>query len=102
MMNKKWKHPGGKLVELGAGKLTDTELLSIIISSGTKGKSAELIAEEIMNKYDGFKGLAGQSSDGLLKIKGLGLVKIVRIAAFMEIAKRIVDDVLKNYEPEKQ
>jgi DNA repair protein RadC len=29
----KWKHPGGKLIEEGAGKLTDEELVAILISS---------------------------------------------------------------------
>ena len=37
----KWQHPGGKLRELGAGKLSDAVLLSILIASGIKGKSAE-------------------------------------------------------------
>lgn len=44
----KWHHPGGKLRELGAESLTDAELLSILISTGTKGKSAEKIAEDII------------------------------------------------------
>ena len=38
---KTWEHPGGKLRELGAESLTDAELLSILVSTGTKGKSAE-------------------------------------------------------------
>ena len=31
-----WRHPGGKLVELGADKLSEAELLSIIIGTGAK------------------------------------------------------------------
>jgi DNA repair protein RadC len=46
--NSKWQHPGGKLRELGADKLSDAELLSILISTGVKGKSAEEIAKEIL------------------------------------------------------
>lgn len=34
-----WRHPGGKLRELGPKALTDTELLAILVSSGIKGKS---------------------------------------------------------------
>jgi DNA repair protein RadC len=41
-----WRHPGGKLRELGPQSLTDTELLAILISTGIKGKSAEKIAEK--------------------------------------------------------
>lgn len=36
-----------------------------------------------------------------LKIKGLGDVKIIRIAAAFEIARRIVNEVLKEYEKEQ-
>lgn len=39
---KEWKHPGGKLRELGAEALTDAELLAILISTGIKGKPAEV------------------------------------------------------------
>lgn len=94
----RWKHPGGKLLELGADKLSDTELLAIIISTGIKGKSAEKIAEELLTKYGSYKGLANQPLEKFLKIKGLGDVKIIRIAACFEIARRIVHQVIEKYE----
>lgn len=94
----KWKHPGGKLRELGAHKLSDAELLAILISTGIKGKSAEDIAEEILNKFGSFKGMANQPLEKFLSIKGLGDVKIIRIAAAFEIARRVVKEVLKEYE----
>ncbi|MCX8015627.1 MAG: hypothetical protein N2748_06355 [candidate division WOR-3 bacterium] len=95
-MNRKWRHPGGKLRELGADKLTNSELLAILISSGIKGKSAEKIAQEIFEKFGSFKGMANQPLEKFLKIKGLGDVKIIRIAAAFEIARRIVKEVLKE------
>lgn len=95
--NPKWHHPGGKLRELGAESLTDAELLSILISTGTKGKSAELIAKEILNKFSSFKGMANQPLEKFLEFKGLGDVKIIRIAAAFEIARRIVNQVVKEY-----
>jgi len=94
----RWRHPGGKLRELGAEKLTDAELLSILISTGVKGKSAEKIAEEILAKFGSYKGMSNQPLEKFLKIKGIGDVKIIRIAAAFEIARRIVNQVLKEYE----
>lgn len=73
---KTWTHPGGKLRELGAESLTDAELLSILISTGTKGKSAEEVAQEILNKFSSFKGMANQPLEKFLEIKGLGDRKI--------------------------
>jgi DNA repair protein RadC len=96
--SKIWCHPGGKLRELGSESLSDAELLSILISTGIKGKSAEKIAEEIITRFGSFKGMANQPLEKFLKIKGLGDVKIIRIAAAFEIARRIVNEVLKDYE----
>jgi DNA repair protein RadC len=95
---KHWRHPGGKLRDLGAESLTDAELLSILISAGIKGKSAEKIAEEILVKFGSFKGMANQPLKKFLDIKGIADVKIIRIAAVFEIARRIVNQVLKEYE----
>jgi len=94
----KWQHPGGKLRELGAETLTDAELLSILIAPGIRGRPAEKIAEEILGKFGGFKGMANQRLEKLLDIKGLGDTKIIRIAAAFEIARRIVNEVLKEHE----
>jgi DNA repair protein RadC len=94
----RWRHPGGKLREHGAESLTDAELLSILISTGIKGKSAEKIAEEILAKFGSFKGMANQPLKKFLEIKGIADVKIIRIAAAFEITRRIVNQVLKEYE----
>lgn len=96
--SKKWSHPGGKLRELGSETLTDTELLSILIAPGIKGKSAEAIAEEILERFGGFKGIANQPLEKLLGIRGIADVKIIRIAATFEVARRIVNQVLKEHE----
>lgn len=97
----KWKHPGGKLRELGPEKLTDSELLAILISTGIKNKSAEDIAKEILDKFGSFKGMANQPLEKFLSIKGLGDVKIIRIAAAFEIARRVVREVLGEYDKGK-
>lgn len=97
-----WHHPGGKLREIGAENLSDAELLSVLISTGIKGKSAEKIAEEILIRFGSFKGMANQPLEKFLKIKGLGDVKIIRIAAAFEIAKRCVDLVIKDLKEDKE
>jgi DNA repair protein RadC len=84
-----WQHPGGKLRELGPEALTDSELLSILISSGIKGMPAEKIAKEMLYKFRSFKTMANQPYRNFLTIKGLGQVKAIRIAAALEMARRI-------------
>ena len=88
-MNPKYTRPGGKLRELGADKLSEAELLAILISTGIKGKSALDIAHEIIDKYGSIRALSNLPLEQLLGIKGLSDVKIIRIAAALEIARRL-------------
>src|SRR3990172_6886003 len=87
--NPTWNHPGGKLIELGPAALTDEELLAILIGSGYKGRSAQDIAGELLEKYYSIAGLLGKTYSDLLDIKGLKKGKITKIAAAFEITKRI-------------
>jgi DNA repair protein RadC len=91
-----WRHPGGKLRELGPERLTDAELLAILISSGIKGKPAEKIADEILAKFGSFKGMANQPLEKFLQFKGVSDVKIIRIAAAFEIARRLSKEALTH------
>ena len=84
----RWNHPGGKLREQGAASLSDDELLAILISTGIKGKPAQKIAEEVLEKFGSLEGLANQPLEKLLEIRGLSDVKIIRIAAAFELARR--------------
>ncbi|MDI6760512.1 MAG: hypothetical protein QMD05_06765 [Candidatus Brocadiaceae bacterium] len=94
-MTAKWQHPGGKLREEGASSLTEKELLAILISTGIPGKPAEKIAEEIIEKFGSLEGLANQPLEKLLEIKGLSDVKIIRIAAAFELARRLAGEKKK-------
>jgi DNA repair protein RadC len=89
ILTAKWKHPGGKLREEGAESLSDQELLAILISTGIKGKPAEKIAREIIERFGSLERLANQPLENLLEIKGLADVKIIRIAAAFELARRL-------------
>jgi len=96
-----WRHPGGKLLALGADKLTDSELLSILIGAGIKGKPAETIAAELLENHGSFEGLSCLPFEAIHKIKGLKKVKTIRIAAAFEIARRIANFSPKDHTPIK-
>ncbi len=88
------EHAGGKLAELGAGALSEGELLSILVAPGTPGNPAEKIAENILKKFGSLEGLGGQPLERLYEIKGMGDTKIIRLAAALEIARRVAYSVL--------
>ncbi len=83
-------HPGGKLRDEGAGALTEAELLAILVSTGVKGRTAIQIAEDILARFGSIVGMSNQPLERFLAVKGLSDVKIIRIAAAMEIARRII------------
>lgn len=89
------QRPREKLLKEGAESLSDAELLAILIGSGTKEMSALDLANQIMEKYVSFKGIAGRSIEELKEIKGLKDAKILNIASAFEIARRIVEEVQK-------
>jgi len=51
--------------------------------------SAEQIAREVLQEYGSLNGLAGRPLEELLRFRGLSDVKIIRIAAALEIARRL-------------
>jgi DNA repair protein RadC len=95
-MASQWRHPGGKLRELGPAGLTEAELLAILISPGIRGRPAMAIAAEIIDKFGSLEGLANQPLEGLLDIKGLSDVKIIRLAAAFELALRLARRTTRN------
>lgn len=89
---KSWQHPGGKLRELGPETLTEDELLSILIGTGTQDKSSGQLAREIIEEYGTLQNILHTPLNKMLKFKGLGDVKIIRIAAAIEVGKRIAEN----------
>ncbi len=91
------ERPREKLLKYGADKLSDIELLAILLRTGTKGKSAIKMAEEILRSAGGtFKGLAGKDIDEITKTPGIKNAKVITIAAALEIARRVSKQILKE------
>ena len=87
--------PYEKLELLGSNNLTNSELLAIIIKTGTKDKNCLEIAQEILSKNEKIENcsdldfLVGLSLEELKKYKGIGRVKAIQIKATIELASRI-------------
>ena len=67
--NVAWRHPGGKFRRAGPGSCSETELLAIVLGSGSRGKSAEQIAGVILGKYGTISDLMGVSLKELMTVK---------------------------------
>ena len=91
------ERPREKLLKFGAEKLSDAELLAILLRTGIKGKSVLEISKEILENSGGsFKGLAGKDIEEIIKIPGIKKDKVATLAAALEIARRISKQILKE------
>ena len=86
------ERPRERLIKWGPDKLTDVELLAIIIRVGDSGNSAIDLARELLHKFKGFRGLDTKSIIELCEIKGIGLAKAAQIKATLEMGKRLLNE----------
>ncbi|MGV8962939.1 MAG: RadC family protein [Candidatus Saccharimonadaceae bacterium] len=89
--------PREKLMMKGASALSDSELLAILIGSGTREKSAVEVCKQILATADNdLNRLARYSVNDLTKIKGIGPAKGITIVAALELGRRRKDAVVKE------
>ena len=96
------ERPYEKLEMYGASKLSNSELLAIIIKTGTKEESAFCIAQNVLSLKDDegnneLMFLQNLSIEELIKIKGIGKVKAIQILATCELARRMSKPINSLY-----
>jgi DNA repair protein RadC len=81
--------PREKLINKGTASLSDAELLAILISSGTKEKSAVDLGREILGMVNNnLNSLGKLSVADLKKLHGIGPARAVTISAALELGRR--------------
>lgn len=90
----KCERPYEKLETYGAEKLSNAELLAIVIKNGTKEKTAIQIAQELLSigekrKVNNLKFINEITIDELKRISGIGRVKAIELKALCELSKRM-------------
>lgn len=84
------ERPVEKACAFGIEKLSNAELLALIIHTGTKNKSAIRLAEDVLARFpEGIGELGGCCHEELLTIDGIGKTKASTILAAVELGKRI-------------
>ncbi|MGP1576758.1 MAG: RadC family protein [Treponema sp.] len=75
-----------RLLEYGPAKLSDTELLAVLLRTGTAQKPVTLLAEDIIQHIDSKKKESIEIA--LHSIKGIGSAKMATILAAFELGRR--------------
>jgi DNA repair protein RadC len=96
--------PREKLLARGAGALSDTELLALLLRTGTAGRGVLQLAQDLLApaREGGFGGIAGLLNarlDDLKQVKGMGgTAKRAELAAVLELARRALAQQLEERE----
>jgi DNA repair protein RadC len=82
--------PREKLKALGAGALSDAELLAIILRMGTQGESVIDLSNRLLVTYGGLVGLSRVSFAELCDVHGLGEAKACQLKSALELGRRLL------------
>lgn len=87
----KSEKPRERLLEKGAGNLTTSELIAVIIQTGSGDGSALDLANRILclDESQGAKFLAGCTPQEIMQVHGVGPSKTCQLLAAVELGKRI-------------
>lgn len=81
--------PREKMLFKGAGALSNSELIAILINNGNKDRSALDLAKDVLRMgSDNLDELGKLSINDLIKIKGIGNAKAIAISAALELGRR--------------
>jgi DNA repair protein RadC len=80
--------PRDKMLERGAGALSDAELLAVLLQTGYRNCSALDLARKLLAQFGGLGGVMRADRGSLLACAGVGPVKYAQLRAAMELARR--------------
>lgn len=84
----KIERPREKLLKYGAGRLSDAELLAILLGTGRKGESVLSVARKLL-KSAPLEKLTSLTPDEFRAISGIGSAKACELLASIELGKRL-------------
>ncbi|WP_181349960.1 DNA repair protein RadC [Thalassobacillus sp. CUG 92003] len=85
----KQDRPRERLMEVGASLLSNSELVSILLGSGTRNESVTTLAQRLLIHFEGLSLLKDATVEELKAIRGIGEAKAILIMAAIELGKRV-------------
>jgi DNA repair protein RadC len=83
----------------GVGVLSDSDLLALVLSSGTAASSVTEIAGRLLTEAEGLSGIARLGAAGLVDHHGVGPAKAARVAAAVELGQRVFQELVDAERP---
>jgi DNA repair protein RadC len=83
------ERPRERMLQYGAGALSNAELLAILIRTGTTSESAVSLSQRLLTQAGGLRNLVEMSIEQLTKIRGIGSAKALQVQAGIELGRRL-------------
>lgn len=90
--------PRERLKNIGADKISSSELLAVILGKGIKGESVLVTVQNLIQHFGNLQNIFEASLDDLMKVRGIGFAKACQLIASFELSKRLLKE---NIEIEK-
>ncbi|HEX3716409.1 MAG TPA: DNA repair protein RadC [Verrucomicrobiae bacterium] len=89
----KSERPRERLVEMGADALSPSELIAILLRTGTKGFSAIEAAEHLLQRFKTLSALSQASLEQLQETNGIGPDKAIALKSAFTLARRMAREL---------
>lgn len=87
--------PRERMLKFGVENLSDVDLLSIILRTGTKDANVKEVASSLLSQIGSINNLTNIGIRELSKINGIGSIKAITLISAIELGKRVVNKEIK-------
>ena len=84
------ERPQERLERLGAAALSDSELLALLLRSGTRGQDVLTVSSRLISEAGSLAGLLTWNEADFRNLRGIGRIKALQLVAAMEVARRAI------------
>lgn len=84
------ERPQERLEKLGPSALSDSELIAMLLRSGTRGQDVLTLASRLVSEAGSIGALVAWKENDFQRLKGIGRVKSLQLVATMELARRAI------------
>ncbi len=94
------ERPQERALAHGVASLCDTELLALILRSGTRGHDVMSLAARLLNEAGSLRALTRWRDTDFRRLKGIGRIKALQLCTVMELTRRMLgaeDKILRAF-----
>ena len=88
------ERPRERAIKYGINNISNEELISIILKTGTKNNSVKYLSSKILSSINNISDLKNMTINSLTKINGIGKVKAIELLCALELGKRVYNDIV--------